>query len=161
MTNREAGFTMVEAMVVVAVSGILLAITLPISAFWLERADISTARGELSHGFGKAIALAIRNEQAVPIGQPAAALCLSTYNELSVLTPSEPTEIPNCATSTGTLVWSSTLPAGIDVLSNNADVSCMCFSSAGTLTSNNCNACAITPTIFVGKGTDLDTVHVR
>jgi len=160
MNKSEAGFTLIEAMIVVAVSAILLAVTVPLSAFWTNRADISTAKGELSHGFGKAISLALRNEQALPIGEPAAALCLAPDNQLTVLEPS-PSELPNCSANTGNMVWRATIPESISMSSNGNNVSCMCFNTAGLLTNNNCGGCSVTPTIDVGVGNEMDTVHVR
>jgi len=163
--KSQSGFTLIEAMIVVAVSGILLAITLPLSAFWLERADMSAAKGELSQGFGKAIALALRNEHALSSDQVASAMCISSDNELTILQPTNSTELPSCATgtgtATGTLVWTSSLPDDIEIKVNGNDVSCMCFRSTGFPTTAGCGGCTNTATVQVSVGSEEDTVHVR
>jgi len=165
--KSQAGLTLIEMMTVVAVTGILLAITLPLSAFWLERADMSAAKGELSQSFGKAIALALRNEHALDIGQPASALCLSADNQVTVLEPvistvaPNPVVLPNCAAGTGTTAWSTSLPDDIDVTVNGNAVSCMCFTISGYATDSDCAPCSVAATVDLSIGSEQDTIHVR
>lgn len=160
MRKSNAGFTLIEALIVIAVSSILIAITLPLASFWLERADLSAAKGEMSHGFGKAISAALRNEQALSSAEPAAAMCISADNQLSVLQATS-SALPNCAAGTGESIWSASLPDSITISNNGNDVSCLCFNPTGLLTNNSCASCNVESIVDLGIGSQLEFLHVR
>lgn len=159
--NRVAhGFSLVEMMTVLAVSSILLASAVPLGSFWIVSANLSSTHGEMSHGLGKAIATALRNEHALDNDQPAAALCLSDSSELSVLQANS-SETPNCSAGTGTSIWTSSIPDAVDVTENGNAVSCMCFNPYGLLTSNACSGCTTQTVITVISGDREEVLHVR
>lgn len=160
MIKMNRGFTLIEMVTVLAVSTILLATTIPLGGFWIESAKLSSTKGEMSHGIGKAIATALRNEQALDSASPASALCLSPTNQLSVLQANS-SELPNCAASTGTTVWTSSIPENIEVTDNINVLQCLCFNPSGLLTNNSCAACTLEPILEMSIGDHAEVLHVR
>jgi Tfp pilus assembly protein FimT len=150
---------MIEILITMAVSAILLSISLPLGSFWIESTSLSSTKGELSHGIGKAIATSLRNEQAVDRDEPAAVLCLSDSNQLTVLQASA-SELPNCTLGTGTSVWTSSIPDKVTASKNGVDVSCLCFNVYGLLTTNNCSGCTTETVLDINIGDRHATLHV-
>ena len=150
---------MIEMLVTMAVSAILLGISIPLGSFWIESASLSSTKGEISHGIGKAIATSLRNEQAIDRNEPAAALCLSDTNRLTVLQASA-SELPNCALSTGTSVWTSSIPDKVTIKENGIDINCLCFNIHGLLTTSNCSGCATKPVLDISVGDRQAKLHV-
>lgn len=160
MNKLAHGFSIIELVTVLAISSILLVATVPMGSFWLDSARISTTDGEMSHGIGKAIAIALRNEQALDNAEPAAALCLSDTNQLTVLQATA-TDTPNCDTAKGTSVWTSAIPDDINITDGGNDVECFCFTPYGLPTNNSCSSCTVATTVDMEIGNRLEVLHVR
>lgn len=159
MRKQSRGISMIEMLVTIAISAILLGISIPLGSFWIESASLSSTKGEISHGIGKAIATSLRNEQAIDRNEPAAALCLSNTNQLTVLQASA-SELPNCALGTGTSVWTSSIPERVMIKENGTNINCLCFNIYGLLTTTNCPGCATEPVLDISIGDRQATLHV-
>lgn len=154
------GFSLVELLVVLAVSGILLGSTIPLGSHWMKSANLSTVDGEMSHGIGKAIAAALRNEQAVDSMEPAAALCLSDTNQLTVL-EANASDLPNCSAGTGKTVWTTSMPSNATITADGSDISCLCFNPYALLTTHNCSSCTTKNTLDLSIGNVKKVLYVR
>ncbi len=154
------GFSLIELLVVLAITGILLGSTIPLGSNWIKSANLSTTDGELSHAIGMAIATALRNEQAIDSAEPAAALCLSDTNGLSVL-KANTSGLPNCNGGTGTEIWSSSVPSNTAITANGRDISCLCFNPYGQLTQNNCTSCTMETALDLSIGSKKRVLNVR
>lgn len=137
MNRFQYGLTFIESLVAMAVLSIVVTMAFPISAAFSERKDLSLTHDRFSQALEKSIAAAISNEHEV---EPATALCRTEGNELTILQASA-TEVPNCSLGTGATVWSTALPANIDIQSNGESVQCQCFNPDGFLTSDSCPTC--------------------
>lgn len=159
LVKLSRGFSLIELLVVLAVSGIILASSIPLGSQWIKSANLSSADGELSHAIGIAVATALRNEQALDSVEPAAALCLSDTNQLSVL-EANTSGLPNCTGGTGTSVWSSSIPSNTAITANGNDISCMCFNPYGQLTQNSCSSCTIETTLNLSIDSNQRVLNV-
>ena len=141
--NRKSilGYTMTELMIVLAITSILLGATIPLGSFWINNSRITFVSGELSHALGKAIGSALRNEGGRTVDEPAAAVCISSANDLTVLEATL-TDTPSCSTSVGNEVWRTQLSDRVEITNLSNAVSCMCFTSRALLTTNDqCGVC--------------------
>lgn len=154
------GYSLIELLIVLAISAILLGSTVPLGSHWIRSASLSAADGEISHGIGIAIATAFRNEQALDGKEPAATLCISDTNQLSVL-EANASELPNCTAGTGTSVWSSSVPDRAAVTNDGNAISCLCFNPYGLLTSNNCPDCTTDTTLELSVDSTTRVLYVR
>lgn len=159
--QRSKGYTLIELMTVLAITAILIASTVPLGAYWIERANLAESTGELTHSFGKAIATALKNQHALDPADAIAAICISNTNELTIL-ESQATTALNCSTGMGDKLWTADLPKGIDITSNNTAVSCMCFTSNGFLTNSaaNCSGCITSNTLNLAIGDRSEKLNV-
>ena len=160
MNTSYKGYTLVELMVALTVSATVLATTIQLGRHWVEQAKISNSDGELTQGIGKAISIAVRNEQALDSLSPVSALCRSETNQLSVL-KANTTELPNCASREGTAVWASSIPDDIDITANGVDMECLCFNAYGLQTTNSCGSCTTTTVLSVSAGSSETTLYIR
>ncbi len=158
--KHSRGFSLIELLVVLAITGILLGSTIPLGSTWVKSANLSTTDGELSHAIGVTIATALRNEQAVGSTEPAAALCISDTNQLSVL-KADTSGLPNCNGGTGIEIWSSSVPSNTAITANGSDISCLCFTQYGQLTQNNCPSCTMETSLDLSIGSKKRVLNVR
>ena len=141
--NRSSllGYTLTELIIVLAITSILLGATIPLGSFWINNSRITFVSGELSHALGKAIGGALRNEGGSTADEPAAAVCISSDNVLTVLEATA-TETPSCSTPEGNEVWRTQLSDRVEITSQSNAVSCVCFTSRALLTTNSqCGVC--------------------
>lgn len=160
MIVNSRGFTLPELLIVIAMVGILIGITLPLGRHWIIGANISSVEGELSIAVGKAKSAAIRNQFSVVENEPVTAICLSVDQILTVLESTVDT-LPSCSDGTGNEVWRSNLSDNVQLSINNTSLQCMCFSSMGTLTDNNCAACQTDGRLTLTAGSKSETIFIN
>lgn len=99
--RKQRGFTIIEAVVVVVIAGLLLAAALPSAGTWIRNSRIRTAAESISNGLMKA-----RNE-AVRLNQPVSFYLVSDADPVSMTDA--------CALSSSSSGWvvSATSPAGL------------------------------------------------
>ena len=81
---NSRGFTLVEAMVTLAIMALVIAVTVPLTGGWVASANRLDAQGALTEAFGHARGAAIRNAMAASADSPVAKICLES-GELKVL----------------------------------------------------------------------------
>lgn len=135
------GYTLTELMIVLAIMSILLGATIPLGSFWINNSKITFVSGELSHALGKALGSALRNEGGRETDEPAAAVCISSTNMLTVLEATED-DLPSCSASSGNEIWRTQLSDRVEIKNLDNAVSCVCFTSRALLTTENtCGVC--------------------
>lgn len=158
--QRSRGYTLIELTTVLAVTAILTASTVPLGSFWIERAQITEATGELTHSFGKAVATSLRNQHALNSTSAVTAVCVSQDNQLTVLEALATTP-PNCSTSAGDKIWTTSLPERLSISNSGTDVSCMCFNTNGFLTTaDSCGTCSVGSSLDLTVGGRTETLNV-
>lgn len=159
--RRNRGFTLVEMTTVLAVSGILLASTIPLGSYWTQKAKMADATGELTHSIGKAIGSALRNPNALDADVAIAAVCISPDNEVTVLEANVGTPI-DCTNGNGNTLKTGTLPPGLEITRFGQTQNCLCFNSSALLTNNNqCSTCSTNATLDLTVGSQTYSLHVQ
>jgi prepilin-type N-terminal cleavage/methylation domain-containing protein len=112
MVKRQAGLSLIELMVTVAIIGMLAVVTVPFTSVWLDEAAVNNARSQLHRAHAQAKAVALRNPTAKELSEVAASVKLSG-NVLLVCEGA-----PNgagCAVDGNTVVWEGAWPAAVEV----------------------------------------------
>lgn len=128
MVAVERGFTLIEAMIVVTLIGMLAVVGVPYTASWFHEADVQKTANVLQSAYGRAKSVALRNPHSVTGDTPAAGLA-SAGN--SVLVCSGDPSAAACAVGGANLVWQSELPAGITLTINSVAMSSHRFNNTG------------------------------
>ena len=157
--KKARGFSLIELMAVVVVTGILAAAAVPLGGAWVDRARLSSAKGELRESFGRAKNVAIRNAEAVAAGEPVTSVCLSDTNALTILAHTG-LQAPDCANGLGEQIFSTQLPDSVSVTENANPVNCMCFNNWGVLTNNSCGICLTDASLKLEVGDRTETILV-
>ncbi|WP_313517377.1 prepilin-type N-terminal cleavage/methylation domain-containing protein [Pseudomonas sp.] len=128
MKRAARGFTLIELMITVALLAFLVLIGGPFTAAWSNGAKVRDAEGVLNQGIGRAKAAALRNRYGIVDSKPAAILCLSSDNLLSLHEADDKDTPATCATHSP---WQAQLPASVSVTltAGTTTLSCLSFDS--------------------------------
>lgn len=126
MKRAVAGFSLIELMTTIALLAILAMIAGPFTSAWSDRAKLHDAEGILNQGIGRAKAAALRNRYGIVDGEPAATLCLSSDNLLSLHEATDKITPASCDTPT---IWQTRVPASVSITltSDASALACLSF----------------------------------
>lgn len=155
MIARQAGFSLVELMVTLAVMAVLAAAGTPFALSWIDSNRQMQARNLMWEAVSQVRAQALRNSGQVVLGQAAAQLQLSG-NTLQVV-----------RAGSNDVVWTGDLPSGAraKMVSASGDagdtLSCVAFSNRGLRlpAASGCTTGAEQSRIAIGLG-NQDPLHV-
>jgi|GEM_PF-1219132 len=152
VSQQQAGLSLVELMVTVAIVSILSLAGLSFTGGWVNSNRVLDGQAVLQHAYSRSKAMAIRNEFGMTESRSAAAICF-VDNVLSLHSASNLSQ----AACSGTQVWSATLPNSISMQIPGSDFSCMCLSNKASVTNQveagqDCSACATTNIVKVSAG---------
>ena len=88
MVKRQAGLSLIELMVTVAIIGMLAVVTVPFTSVWLDEAAVNNARSQLHRAHAQAKAVALRNPTAHKLIQDGPEQALEYIGFLSLLAKS-------------------------------------------------------------------------
>ena len=151
---NSRGFTLVEAMVTLAIMALVIAVTVPLTGGWVASANRLDAQGALTEAFGHARGAAIRNAMAASADSPVAKICLES-GELKVLRGTA-VSAADCASGAGKLVWQKNVNADVDITQDGSPYQCSCFNNRGLLTTVDCSGCGTEFTFTIATGTADD-----
>lgn len=157
MTPRQAGLTLVEMMIVVALIGLLALLATPLTTSWVHGARVGESLAAMEQAVGQAKAAALRNSAAMHGAKAASAICLSDDGVLSVrpakpAAPSVASAPANCSASGEAPLWSTQLPNSVTVKNDGQDWSCSCFTNKALLTKSDCADCGDSLEFTVSSG---------
>lgn len=162
---RQAGLSLVELMVVVLLIGILALLSTPLTSSWIHGARVGEAMGAVEQAVGQAKATALRNPAAMQGSAAASAICLSAEGVLSVKSaasaaPPNAAAAATCGAGGPAALWSTRLPASVDVKIDVQDWSCSCFTNKGLLTTEGatCAACGNSLKLTISSGGEDETL---
>ncbi|SDW62008.1 prepilin-type N-terminal cleavage/methylation domain-containing protein [Pseudomonas kuykendallii] len=126
MRRQARGFSLIELMISVALLAFLVLIAGPFTSAWSNGAKVRDAEGVLNQGIGRAKAAALRNRYGIVDGKPAATLCLSDSNLLSLHEANDKDTPATCLTHSP---WQAQLPASVSVTltADASTLSCLSF----------------------------------
>lgn len=107
-TGRQAGLTLIELMIVLAIIGLLALVATPFTSSWGVSTDLHAAAGQLNQAHAHARAVALRNEAGV-VGDAAAA---------RIVLDAQGRELKVCRLPTGNCqdaLWRGALPSGVEL----------------------------------------------
>lgn len=126
MVNTRAGFSLIELLVTISILAILLAIGVPLTTTWVQRARVSEATSKLSQAYGLALALAQRNPNGSAQGAAAAGLKLVDQGVL--VCAGDPT---SCAAGSTAVKWKATFPSNAAVAIGASGVKTLALDNTG------------------------------
>lgn len=148
---RMRGFTLIEVMIVIAIFSLIILVAAPLSGGWVRDADLLTTESQLTEAVGRAKAASLRNASAATGENPAAVVCRSNTNLLTVIEGTSAVA-PSC-TPTGTQVWQAQMNSKVTVQVNSTAFNCLCFNNKGAVTTTApCNACAASTSFSLDAG---------
>lgn len=159
MNTSCRGYTLIEMMTVLAVMTILITATIPLGAFWVQSAKLSTVAGELTHSIGKAVGTALRNRYAINSDGAITTLCITGTDGITVREGTIDTA-PSCSANTGTVIWTASRPDDVEITSVGDRVTCLCFDTSGLLTTNQCVGCLTRSSLDLSIGDKRETIFV-
>ncbi len=154
----ERGFSLVELMIILAITALLATAAAPLTSGWVRDAELTEVRGSLTQAFGRAKAASLRNFRGAQSNAPVAAICLA--NNTVTVREGTSTNAPSCSANTGTLVWQNPLDSNVTITSSGSAVSCLCFDNRGLLTNNACASCSTAGTLTLTAGSQNDTLTI-
>lgn len=160
--DKNAGFTLIELMIVVLIVGLMLLVAAPFTSAWTDSATLTRGEGVVIQAIGRAKAAAQRNEGGVSSDRAAAAVCVSATNTISVLVANVATGA-DC-TPTGDLLWSVNLPTNFDVgrtdaILLSAGTNGLCFNNRGLKVSPAAMACDLDDNLTLAVGAESATIN--
>lgn len=135
-------------MVTVSVLAILCSIAIPFTGQWVDKNHVNQASSQLSEGYGRAKAAALRNRQAILQGNAASLVCL----DAGKLSLHEGVEGVTSAKCTSTATWEATLPANISIRDDNGPLACIGFDNKGLQFKPDDLSCTLQTVFTVSRG---------
>lgn len=84
--KQQQGVTLIELMITIAIMGLLLMVSAPLTRAWVANAHIAQDESQLLQAYARTRALALRNPNGVTASSVAATLMISTASQtISVL----------------------------------------------------------------------------
>lgn len=143
------GFTLIELVVVIAITVAAMLVAVPLTTSWVDSARVNEAQGLFQQAFSRTKALALRNGSVATASDPAASLC-QNGNVLYVYSG-----LPGTC-GTGSYVWQGIVPGdgNTQIQLNSATFSCLALNNAGipVATTINTTACAQSSSYTISKG---------
>jgi prepilin-type N-terminal cleavage/methylation domain-containing protein len=144
--RRALGFTLIEVVVVMALTAMLLVLSVAFGMQWANSAAVSTGQGVVEHAYSMAKATALANPGA-STGTAAASIVCFTTTQVSVYAG---------GACSGSAVWSGALPSGVAVLfgspTPSATANCIALSDAATVVVPASSGCTASSQYAVSKG---------
>lgn len=154
------GFTLIEILITIAIIALIILVAAPLSGGWVRDADLINTEAQLTEAVGRAKAAALRNNRAATGDNPAAVICRSNTNLLTVMEGTS-AAAPSC-TPTGTQIWQAQIKSSITVEVNNTAFSCLCFNNKGatTISAPCSNTCATSTSFSLNASGHVTNVAV-
>ncbi len=127
--GQQRGFSLIESMTAITLSGLLFASGVPLTSSWVSSARVRDAQGLMTQGVARARALALRNPGGVTGTATAAMLCLSGGNLRLIAASRSPQTAASCSATAA--LWSARLPASASVTAGGSALGCLAFNNRG------------------------------
>lgn len=130
----QAGFTLVELMIVVGLLALLMMVGSSLTSSWVAGAQVNSAASSLKSAVYQARIAALRNTGNKNIDQPAASVCIDGDN-VKVIAIANNTTTEVCESVYNRPIQKMPYADGIVFKQNGAAISCMTFNPAGLVLS--------------------------
>lgn len=121
----EAGFSLIELMIVMVIAGILVMAAVPFTQTWMDETRVINGKNALVQAWSQAKALALRNPEAQQGLQSAA--------QLSIIDEKLVVCVTTCDTTTLLTAWSIVIPKGVTVEFKDPAATSIEFSNTGAV----------------------------
>ena len=148
MVKAQSGFTLTEILIVIAITGVLAAATAPYSSNWTDTTNVRHATDMLNQSFQNGKTVALRNPLQVVGSNPAAGLNLESG--ILLLCQGDPAD-SNCTAGGSRVVWQSTIPDGVTVQINGANLTNIEIDNTGGAIDGSGNTLAVAYSISRGS----------
>ena len=148
MVKAQAGFTLTEILIVIAIAGVLAAAAAPYSSNWTDNTNVRHATDMLEQSFQNGKTVAMRNPLQVVGSNPAAGLNLESG--VLLLCQADPTD-SNCTAGGSRVVWQSTIPDGVSILINGSNLTTIDIDNTGGAIDGGGNTLAVAYSITRGS----------
>lgn len=125
---QTKGFTLIEAVLVMATMVTLFVFSAVLADGWLQNARITQAQGVLQNAYGMTKTVALQNPSVAVSGDGAAIACFSTTNPVIVTVYQG-----NSCSGSSTQSWIDKLPLGVSVTFNTQSFNCLGLTNDGVL----------------------------
>lgn len=130
---RQAGFTLVELMITVAVIGALLLASANLTGTWIDRSKVNSAQASFEAAITQAKALALRNAGNQLSDTPAVSVCIDNDNDRINIIQLGMNAANLCDIAGNTLLQKYSIAPGIYFKQLNNNVECLVINSLGML----------------------------
>lgn len=113
-SKKSPGFTLIELMITILIMSLLLLISVPFTAAWIQGARVNEAKSKLLQGYELARALAQRNPKGARA--PAAAAGLKQVDLTLFVCPGDPATSTTCVDGNSDVKWRAELPANTSLV---------------------------------------------
>lgn len=158
--NRDAGFTLIEVMIVVLIAGLLALVAAPFTSAWIDSSKLTKAEGVLAEAVGRAKAAAQRNHLGAAQANTSAVVCVDNAQNSVVVLEAEVSGANVYAecVDVGTIIWQQDIPAGVAVTTaDDVAIAGLCFDNRGLVRlDTDCNS---TGNLKFAANVTIDTVQ--
>lgn len=158
--RRAAGFSLIESMVALLVSGLLMLASLPFTQSWIASTRVRDTQGLLQQGVARAKAIALRNPGGSSGSAAAAILCVGNGRLRLIAATRSPQTAASCTATTA--LWSAALQPDTSITSGDNALACLAFNNRGVsinpAAAAGTDSCATSTSVLISAASQNATV---